>query len=136
MAAGKGLTGKDIALSVGGATILGTVTKEFAVSRAAIDVTDDQSSGNQELLASGGVKATNLSISGHCKDYGLLITILNDDTHMVQCIADMGDGVTTETNLTFDALLTEYSVGGESNEGVEWSATLSSSGAVVVTAGT
>lgn len=135
MAAGRGLVGRDISMTVGGATLLGVITKEFSISNSAIEVTDDQSSGFRELLAKGGLKSLSLSISGPIKNYELVSTLFAS-TQMVACSVDLGDGTTTESNLAFDALISEMTFGGDANEAVEFSATLESSGTITFTAGT
>ena len=122
-------------MTIGGQTLTGVVTKDYTLANTAIDVTDDQSSGFRELLASGGLKTIDIGISGTVKNYALLATILSA-TQMVACDIDLGDGATTESNLTFDALLTEYTFSGEANERVEYSGSLQSSGAIAFTAGT
>jgi len=135
MSAGKGLLGRDITMTIGGQTLVGVVTKDFSLSNTAIEVTDDQSSGFRELLAKGGLKSLDLSVSGPVKDYALLDTIF-ETTQMVACVVDLGDGTTTESELTFDALLSELSFSGDANERVEFNATLLSSGSIGFTAGT
>lgn len=133
MAAGIGLVGRDVTMTVGGATLIGVVNKDFSISNTAIDVTDDQSSGYRELLAKGGLKACDLSVSGDVKNYELAATMFSS-TQMVEVIVDLGDATTAST-LTFDALLSELTFGGDANEKVEYSATLNSSGAIVFVAG-
>ena len=136
MAAGKGLLGRDITMTVGGQTIVGIITKDFSLSNTAIDVTDDQSSGYRELLAKGGLKSLDLSVSGPVKDYALLDTLF-ETTQMVACAVSLGDsGGSTQSTLAFDALLSELTFGGDANERVEFSGTLLSSGTVTYTAGT
>ena len=135
MAAGIGLVGRDITMTVGGATLLGVVTKDFTVANSALEVTDDQASGWRELLAKGGLKTVSLSVSGPVKNYELLNTLFQT-TQMVEVVVDLGDGATTESNLTFDALITEMTFGGDANEVNEYSATLESSGVPSFTAGT
>jgi predicted secreted protein len=134
MSAGQGLLGRDVTMTVGGQTLLGVVTKDFSIANTAIEVTDDQSSGFRELLANGGLKTVDISISGPVKNYALLRTIFAT-TQMVACDIDLGDA-STESNLTFDAFLSEYTFSGDANERVEFSATLNSSGTVTFTAGT
>ena len=136
MPAGRGLLNRDITITIGGQTIPGIITRDFSLSNTAIDVTDDQSSGYRELLAKGGLKSLDLGVSGPVKDYALLDTLF-ESTQMVNCVVDLGDdGGTTESNLTFDALISELTFGGDANERSEFSATLLSSGAITYTAGT
>ena len=135
MTAGTGLVGRQISLTVGGATLLGVVTKDFSITSPNLDVTDDQSSGNQELLAIGGTKATNVSISGITKNYELLAT-MSGASQMVACSWDLGDGASTESNYAFSARMSDLSFTNPANEICEFSAELSSSGAQTFTAGT
>jgi predicted secreted protein len=135
MAAGRGLLGREITLTVGGATILGVVTKDFSFTNSAVDVTDDQSSGYRELLATGGLKQLDMSLAGKVKNYALLRTLF-ETSQMMACVVQLGDGASTDSTLTFDALLTDLQFGGDSNDGVEFSANLQSSGTVAFVAGT
>lgn len=135
MPAGTGLLNRDITMTVGGATLQGVVTKDFTITNTAIDVTDDQSNGYRTLLAKGGVKTLDLGISGDVKNYELAATVFAS-TQMVNCVVNLGDGVSTESSLTFDAFITDYGFGGSSNEKNEYSATLQSSGLITWTPGT
>lgn len=135
MPAGRGLLGREITLTVGGSTILGVVTKDISFTNSAVDVTDDQSSGYRELLATGGLKQLDLSLSGTIKNYALLRTMF-ETSQMMACVIQLGDGATTRSSLTFDALLTDLQFGGDSNDRVEFSANLQSSGTVAFVAGT
>tara|TARA_R110000796_G_scaffold64465_2_gene149426 strand:+ start:22707 stop:23114 length:408 start_codon:yes stop_codon:yes gene_type:complete len=135
MAAGQGLLGRDVTMTVGGQTLVGVITKDYSLANTAIDVTDDQSSGNRELLATGGLKTFDVSISGPVKNYALLATILAT-TQMVAVVVNLGDGASTESRITVDCLLTEYGFSGDANERVEYTASLQSSGAIVFVAGT
>lgn len=133
MAAGRGLVGQDVQMTVGGATLLGVVTKNISVSNSEIDVTDDQSSGNRELLAKGGVQSAELTVEGIVKNYELLAT-MDSSTQMVAVSVDLGDATTSST-YAFDALMTSLEFGFPTSEGATFSATLLSSGALTFTAG-
>lgn len=133
MAAGVGLVNRNVTMTVGSQTLLGVVTRDFSISNTAIDVTDDQSSGYRELLAKGGLKSLDLAISGNIKNYELCATMFAS-TQMVNVVVDLGDATTAST-LTFDALLSELTFGGDANEKVEYSATLLSSGSIAFVAG-
>lgn len=133
MAAGRGLLGRDVTMTVGGATLLGVVNKAIAINNSGIEVTDDQSSGYRELLAKGGLKSLDLSISGITKNYELMNTMFAA-TQMCAVSIDLGDA-TTESNLAFDALLTSIEHSGDANESFEFSAELQSSGTITFTAG-
>lgn len=134
MPAGTGLLNRDVTMTVGGVTLLGVVTKDLSFTNTAIDVTDEQSNGFRELLARGGVRSVDISIAGDTKNYELLSTFFAT-TQMVAIDIDLGDGNTTESSLTFDALITELTFGGSANEKSEYSATLQSSGAINFSAG-
>lgn len=135
MPAGTGLLNRDVTMTVGGITILGVVTKDFTFANAPVEVTDEQSNGFREVLAKGGVRSVDISISGDTKNYELLATFFSD-TQMVAVNVDLGDGNTTESNLAFDALITELTFGGSANEKSEYSASLISSGRINFIAGT
>jgi predicted secreted protein len=133
MSAGQGLLGRDVTMTVGGQTLLGVVTKDYSISNTAIEVTDDQSSGFRELLAKGGLKSCDISLSGPVKNYALLRTLF-ESTQMVAVSVSLGDG-TTESTLDFSALLVDYGFSGDSNDRLDFSASLQSSGAITFVAG-
>lgn len=132
--AGTGLVNRNISITAGGATLNGVITRDFTITNSAIDVTDDQSNGYRELLASGGLKQLDLAISGTVKDYELAATMFASSQEVAVSV-DLGDGTTTESNLAFNAFLSELSFGGDANERVEYNATLLSSGTITWTAG-
>lgn len=134
MAAGRGLVGREISLTVGGSSILGVVSKSISYSNEGVEVTDDDSSGFRELLATGGLRSVDLSISGLVKNYELLRTITDANSQMVAVSIGLGDA-STESTLAFDAHIGSLEISGESNAGVEFSAELASSGTVTFTAG-
>lgn len=135
MAAGRGLLGREITMTVGGATILGVITKDLSFAGTPIDVTDDQSTGYRELLAQSGLRTLDIAISGVVKNYALLRTFF-DTSQMMACVINLGDGASTESRINCDAFLADLTIGAPANEGVTFSATLQSSGAITFTAGT
>jgi TP901-1 family phage major tail protein len=131
MSAGIGIKGRDITMTVGAATLLGTTSKGITFNNESIDVTDDASSGWQELLATSGVKSAELSISGGVKNMELVQAYFAS-SNLLEVIQTYPDGST----VTGDFFLNNLSITGESNGLTTFDASFSSSGAVVFVAGT
>lgn len=133
MTVGIGMVGRDIALTVGGITLLGIVDKAITLTNEALETTDDQSSGNREYLATPGVRQTALTISGTFKNLELFTTYFGV-SQIVECVLTWPDG--TGSTLTFDAFIESIEQGENANELATYSASLLSSGAPVFVAGT
>lgn len=131
MSVGIGITGKDVTMTVGGGTLLGTNSKGITLNNENLDVTDDASSGWQEFAAAPGLKSAELSISGITKNMELVGEYFQS-SQIFQVVKTYPDGST----MTFDAVLNSISVSGESNALTTFEASFASSGAVVFVAGT
>jgi len=131
MAVGIGMVGRQVTMTVGGATLVGVIDKGLARSNTPVDVTDDQSSGWTELLAIAGTKSASLSISGPFKNLELVQTYFQP-SQMVECVLTYPDGSTE----TFDAFLESLETSGGQGDAYTFSATLQTSGAIAFVAGT
>lgn len=135
MSVGIAIVGRDVTVTVGGAALLGTLSKNISFNNEVLDTTDDAASGWTELAAAGGLRNLEVGMSGLLKNLEL-VGVYFGTSQAVGVSWDFGDGATTETNITFDAVLSALSISGDSNTGQTWDATLSSSGAPVYTAAT
>lgn len=131
MSSGIGMIGRDVTVTVGGVTIVGTITKGSTFTNEALDTTDDDSSGQQEFLAKPGTKATEFTMSGIVKNLGLLEAYFGGDSQIYAIVITYTDGST----VTFDAFLESYSDTGTQNELLTFDASFKSSGAVAFVAG-
>lgn len=132
MTAGVGNLGSDIELTYGGSTLVGIITKDVTLSNAPLDVTDDQSGGHRELMAQSGLQTLDLTLSGPLKNLELMEMFYNGVSKMAAAQITYADGST----LAFDAVLTEFSHSGDSNDPTTFSASIQSSGAPTFTAAT
>ena len=130
MAVGIKMDGTDITATVGGAALLGTLSKGITFNGETLDVTDDSSSGWQELAASQGVKSLEMSFSGPLKNLEL-VGLYFGASQAVEIVWTFPDGGTT---ITVDGVLSALSVSGDSNTPYTWDATFASSGAAVYVA--
>ena len=131
MSVGIGIIGRDIAMTVGGATLVGVVEKSITLSSEALETTDDQSSGHTEYLAESGKQSTSLAVSGTLKNLELVGTYFGA-SKIVNCVVTFPDNST----MTFDAFMEGLELGGEANGLTTFSTTLLSSGENVFVAGT
>lgn len=131
MSVGIGMIGREITMTVGGATLVGVNSKGFTFNNEPLDTTDDNSSGWQERLALPGVKNLEFTISGIVKNLELLSTYAGT-SQILPVSATYPDGST----LSFDAFLDNVSQTAESNGLTTFEASLSSSGALTFVAGT
>lgn len=132
MSVGIGIKGLEVAVAIGGLTLLGQTSKGITCNNEALDTTDDASDGWQERLALSGVKSIELSISGTFKNLELLAAFTQDTSQIYAVVVTYPDGST----LTMDMFMDSFSHTGESNQLNTFDASYSSSGAAVFVAGT
>ena len=125
------MVGRSVTMTVGGATLVGVVEKAVSRTNEALEVTDDQSNGWAEYLATAGKKSLSLSVSGTLKNLELVDTYF-ETSQMVACVITYPDNSTE----TFDAFLESLETTSPANEVSTFSASLLSSGAVAYVAGT
>lgn len=125
-----GIVGRDVTVTVGGSAVLGTVSKGWTFNNEVLDVTDDNSSGWQELLSVSGRKSIEFTMSGDCKNLELVKAFFGTSQKFaVACTYPDG------STLTFDAFMNSVGQTGESNGKVTFDASFASSGVPVFTAG-
>ena len=132
MAVGIKMNGTDITATVGGAALLGTLTKGITFNGETLDVTDDNSSGWQELAAVQGVKSLEMSFSGPLKNLEV-VGLYFGASQAVELVWTFPDGGST---VTVDGVLSALSVSGDSNTPYTWDGAFASSGAAVYVAAT
>jgi len=130
MSVGIGMIGREITVTVGGATLKGISSKGLSFSNEALETTDDQSAGYAEFLAESGVKSCEFSMSGILKNMELFATYAGT-SQIVAVLATYPDGSTWG----FDAFLESVNHTGEANGLTTFDAAFKSSGALTFTAG-
>lgn len=131
MAVGIKIAGTDVTATVGGAALIGTLTKGITFNGETLDVTDDASSGWQELAAVHGVKSLEMAFSGPLKNLEI-VGVYFGASQAVELVWTFPDGST----ITVDGVLSALSTSGDSNTPYTWDATFASSGVAVWVAGT
>jgi len=124
------IVGTDVTATVGGAALIGTVTKGITFNGEILDVTDDDSSGWQSLAAVHGVKSLEMAFSGPLKNLEL-VGVFFGASQAVQLVWTFPEGST----ITVDGVLSALSTSGDSNTPFTWDATFASSGVAVFVAG-
>lgn len=132
MSVGIKMNGTDITATVGGAALLGTLSKGLTFNGETLDVTDDNSSGWQELAAAQGLKSLEMAFSGPLKNLEL-VGLYFGVSQAVSIVWTFPDGGTT---ITVDGILSALSISGDSNTPYTWDASFASSGAAVYVAST
>ena len=130
MAADIGMIGRQIALTIGGQTILGVQTKGLTANNERLDTTDDGSDGWASAMATAGQKSVELSMSGLLKNLELLAAYYNA-SQMFPATITYPDGSEVAGSFFLDS----FSHTGEYNGVPTFDASLSSSGEVTFTAG-
>lgn len=131
MAVGIKIVGTDVTVTVGGAALIGTLSKNISFNGETLDVTDDNSSGWQELAAVHGLKSLEFGFSGPLKNLEL-VGLYFGASQAVELIWTFPEGST----ITGDGVLSALSTSGDSNTPYTWDATFASSGAQIYVAGT
>lgn len=119
------MLGRKVSISIGGNVVATARTKNLSINNEMIDVTSDGDSGIQRFLSEPGQKGVEISVEGLMDDDSLLTTALSNDLSATVAL-DYG----TYT-ISGSFVMPSYSEGIPYNEAVTFSATLSSSGAVV-----
>ena len=132
MANDVAILGREVAMTLGGSTIAGKQTKGLTVNNERIEVGDDDSGGWTVALAKPGQKSVECPISGIVKDLNLLRSIISNASQKYALLLTYPDGST----VAGDFFLGNYSETGEYNGAYTFDITLSSSAAIVFTAGT
>lgn len=118
--------GRNIKLKMDGSPIAGVRSKNPSFNKEPVDISDDDSNGWKELLATPGSRDVKIPISGVTKSSLLREAFFNGDVlHAVEL--EYADGGT----LTGDFFLATYSETGEYNGAITFSTELQSSGEVV-----
>jgi predicted secreted protein len=130
MAIGISIVGRDVTATVGGASLVGELSKNISFNGELLDTTDAASSGWAESAAVHGLKSVEMGLNGLLKNLEL-VGLYFGASQAVEVIWTFPDGGTT---VTFDAVLSALSISGDANTGMTWDASLNSSGAVVYVA--
>lgn len=130
MSVGIGIIGREVTMTVGGQTLLGTTEKGFTFNNEPLVTTDDAASGWQEFLAKPGRKSVELSMSGQVKNLELVKAYFGT-SQIFEVVATYPDG----SVLTLDMILSSMNPTGAENELVTFDATFQSSGEPTFVAG-
>ena len=129
---GQGILGRQVVYTVGGQSILGTTSKGITVNSEPVTVTDDNSDGWAEHLATPGVRNIEMTTSLIVKNLEMLRAIVANDSQAYSFTATYPDGST----LAGTAFLGSYSETGETAEAFTADVTFQFSGIPTFTAGT
>ena len=132
MSVGIAIVGRNVTATVGGASLIGELSKNISFNGEVLDTTDANSSGWTELAAVHGLKSLEMGLNGLLKNLEL-VGLYFGSSQAVQVVWTFPDGGTT---ITFDAVLSALSVSADANAGGTWDASLASSGVVAYSAGT
>jgi predicted secreted protein len=134
MSAGIGIVGRQVLLTIGGITIIGTQNKGMTCNNERLDCGDDQAEGWAQAMAIPGEKAVTIPISGVLKNLGLMAAYFNgggEGSQIFECQMTYPDGSVAEGDFFMDS----FSETGEYKGLKTFDASFSSSGEVVFTAG-
>lgn len=132
MSVGIKMNGTDISATVGGTSLVGTLTKGITFNGETLDVTDDDASGWQELAAVHGVKSLEMAFSGPLKNLES-VGLYFGSSQAAEIVWTFPDGGTV---ITVDGVLSALSISGDSNTPYTWDATFASSGPAIYVAAT
>jgi predicted secreted protein len=132
MSVGIKIAGREVTVTVGGAALVGQLSKNISFNNEPFDTTDDNASGWTELAAEAAVKSLEMGLSGPLKNLEM-VAFYFGTSQMAEVVWTFPDG--TGSTITFDAFLSSVSTSGESNAAMTWEATLASSGSVAFVAG-
>lgn len=117
--------GRKVILKLDGTAIANARTKNLTINNSSVNITTGDDSGIQALLDEYGEKSVEISVDGIAVDT-VLLDLANGTTPTASLVFDY-----TTYTITGTFFLTSYSEGQPYNDAVTFSASFSSSGAVV-----
>lgn len=132
MSVGIAVMGREVTMTVGGQTLLGTITKAFTFANENGDTSDDSTAGWQQFLATPIKKSVSFTLSGLVKNYELVAAYFAGGSEIYEVVVNYPDG----SVLTFDAITESVNQTGESNGLTTFDVAYQSSGTPVFVAGT
>lgn len=130
MSVGIAVMGREVTMTVGAQTLLGTITKSMTFTNELGDTSDDSTAGWQQFLASAIKKNISFTLSGLVKNYELVAAYFGA-SQIFEVVVTYPDGST----LTCDFACASVAQTGESNGLSTFDAAYESSGAGVFVAG-
>lgn len=119
------IIGRKVSISIGGSVVATARTKNLTINNEMINVSSDTDNGLQRFLNEMGEKSVEVSVDGLMADDSLLTKALSNDLSAA-LVLDYG---TYTISGTF--VMPSYTEGMAYNDAVTFSASFSSSGAVV-----
>jgi TP901-1 family phage major tail protein len=124
------ISGRKLRITRDGVTIVGARTDNFTISNEPIDITDKDDAGWSTSLADAGLRAIEADVEGVLKDATLITNVTGSTSLLLKSCVLEAEGIATFTG---DFYLNSVEIGGEQEDAVTFSATLSSSGAITAT---
>ena len=121
--------GREMTIEFDGTIIKGVQSKTAAITRAAVDVTSDDDSGYQTLLAEPGVISAEWSCEGVTGDEIFVAACLTGTYALTECTLNLPTGGT----IVQDFFISAYELSGETDGAYTFTCTLQSSGAPAYT---
>ena len=123
--------GRDIVIKRATVKIASVVSKTISINNEPIDITNDDDAGFRTLLEESGVRSIDISFEGVAKDDVLLtVATAADPTLITADELEFASGLKIKGNFRFNS----YEETGEHIGRIQFSGSLQSSGAWVVTA--
>lgn len=121
--------GRDLTLTWGGSALNGVREKSVTVGGEPINVTSEEDSGWQTLIATLGERSVNIELSGVLKDDVLKVEAHSATRTATAVLITYESGATLAGNFYLSA----YSEGAPYNDAITFSATIMSTGAITYT---
>jgi TP901-1 family phage major tail protein len=129
-----GFNGREFTFDWDATTLVGVRSRGVTMSNDMVDVTTDDDAGWRTLLATPGMKAIEVTVSGISSDEVLIAEFFNASTTGETLQGDLPSSLASPGNLSGTFHLSSFEINGEHDGAVEFSATFMSSGEVTYTA--
>lgn len=126
--------GRQFTIDWDSTTLAGVKTRGMSVSNDYVDVTTDDASGWRTLLADPGVRSVEVTVSGVTSDEILLAAIMAASVTSETLDANLPSSLASPGTVSGSFLISSFEQNGETDGGVEFSATFMSTGAITYTA--
>lgn len=134
MSVGIGIIGREVTFVLGGAALVGVLSKGVAFANEMGDTTDDQSSGFKEFLATPLLKSATFTVSGTLKNLELVGAFFGA-SNIFAVVITYPDATTGSTITADFAMTSGPSLTHETNALSTFEVTFESSGNIAFVAG-
>jgi predicted secreted protein len=123
-------SGRKLRIKKGSTAVAGALTENLTINNEPIDITDKDAAGWRTMLADVGVRSVDASVEGILIDSALIAVAMGAASGLLAAYTIEIDGI---GDFTGNFYLNSFEIGGETAEGITFTASIQSSGTITFT---